>query len=113
MSFAVLTLKGNVAVYKVRNAGETTGVSLIDACTLEWQASFTDVLRQRMAQPSLEPTKLSVRHMKLVSEASVLMFLSDGSVFEYEAKVRGWRQTLLNGNVLPEQLRGERPSQNA
>ena len=44
MAFAVLTIKGNVCVYRVKNTGDS-GISMIDACYLDWQASIADVLR--------------------------------------------------------------------
>lgn len=42
MAFAVLTLKGNVVVYKVKNTYETT---MIDACSIDWQTSISDVIK--------------------------------------------------------------------
>lgn len=47
LAFAVLTIKGNLSVYKVKNPNDQSSLSLIDACSLSWQTSIADVLRQR------------------------------------------------------------------
>jgi len=38
-----------------------------------------------------------VKFLKLLDDNSVLLFLSDNSVFEYDVKMRIWRQTLIKG----------------
>lgn len=86
MAFAVLTLKGAVSLYRVKSE-----VSLIDGCTLEWQTTVLDLVRQRsLAGP------VSVRHMRLLATQGVLVFMSDDSVFEYEPRARLWRQSSLS-----------------
>ena len=43
LSFLVITLKGTIAVYKVKN----TESQSIDSCYLEWTTSGVEILRQR------------------------------------------------------------------
>ena len=78
---------------------------MIDAVSLVWQASVSDLLRARSQSAQLieQPSRsqLSVKYIKLVSEGSLIVFLSDNSVFEYEVISKGWRQTLLKGNASP------------
>lgn len=49
--------------------------------------------------------------MKLISDGTVLVFLSDESVFEYQPNMRLWRQTLLkDSNNLTNQLKSQQVS---
>lgn len=109
MSFTVMTLKGNVVVYKVKSGGEF-GSSMLDACTHSWQASILDVLRQRSLSPNIlsdgTVKPVSVKYLRLLGETSVLVFLSDSSVMEYDSRAKLWRQTLLKDSVM-EQLKSQ------
>ncbi len=53
MCFAVLTLKGHLYMYRVKNTGEQGLIgmqAMADACILEWQvSSLVDILKQRNA----------------------------------------------------------------
>jgi hypothetical protein len=71
----------------------TSEMSLIDGCTLEWQSSVLDLVRQRS---SVRGEQVSVRHMRLLGNQGVLVFMSDETVFEYEPRSRLWRQSLMN-----------------
>jgi len=108
MTFAVLTLKGMLSIFKVKILADfSTSFQLsLDTCSLEYTCSLVDILKQRNAQSSLFPahgdafdptstTKVTVKSMKLLPDSSVLVFLSDNTVFEYDPKMRLWRQTLL------------------
>lgn len=86
MAFAVLTLKGAVSLYRVKSE-----VSQIDGCTLEWQTSVLDLVRQRS-----QAGPVAVRHLRLLSSQGLLVFMSDDSVFEYDPRSRLWRQTTLS-----------------
>lgn len=93
LSFAVLTLKGLLSVYRVKNTGES-GLTMIDSCYLDWSTSFQDVIKQRVAASNLALiqddsgnsglAKVTVKQIKLVSDTSILLFLSDSTVFEYD-----------------------------
>jgi|LauGreDrversion4_2_1035121.scaffolds.fasta_scaffold802015_1 hypothetical protein len=39
LAFAILTLKGMLAIYRVKNTGES-GVTMIDSCYLDWSTSI-------------------------------------------------------------------------
>lgn len=77
MAFAVLTLKGNLQLYRVKNLGDQ-GVSFLDSCSLDWQASMADILRQRATGLSQSANQLSsdkaaqvsVRYIKILPESS-------------------------------------------
>jgi len=45
--------------------------------------------------PSGTTQKVSVKSLKLLPDSSVLVFLSDSTVFEYDPRMRLWRQTLM------------------
>ncbi len=100
LAFAILTLKGMLAIYRVKNTGES-GVTMIDSCYLDWSTSIQDVIRQRVAASNSaliqeesgnqSIAKITVKSIKLVSEGCVLLFLSDNTVFEYEQKIKLWR----------------------
>jgi len=54
MCFVVLTLKGQIFVYRIKNGLGDQGMllgmqSMADACTIEWQTNLSDILRQRNA----------------------------------------------------------------
>lgn len=93
-AFAVLTLKGAVSLYRVKVTSE---VSLIDGCTLEWQTSVLDLVRQRC---SLRGEQVAVRGMRLLGNQGVLVVLSDETVYEYEPRARLWRQANAQAEVL-------------
>ena len=106
MTFAVLTLKGVLSLYSVKILAEfaSTFQQSLDSCKLEYQSSLLDILRQRNSHVSLfsangdsfdAAPKVSVKSMKLLPDNSVLVFLSDNTVFEYDPHMRLWRQTLL------------------
>jgi hypothetical protein len=42
--------------------------------------------------------------MKLLPDTSVLVFLSDNTVFEYDPRMRLWRQTLLKESQISQSL---------
>ncbi len=53
MCFAVLTLKGHLYMFKVKNSVDQSLIgmqAMLDACVLEWQVnSLVDILKQRNA----------------------------------------------------------------
>lgn len=49
---------------------------------------------------------VSVKYLRLLGETSVLVFLSDNSVMEYDSRAKLWRQTLLKDSVM-EQLKSQ------
>jgi hypothetical protein len=114
MSFAVLTLKGHLHVYRVKNLGDALfkSASLIDACEREWTTpGLAEVLRQKSGNQLA-----TVKYMKLMNDGSVLVFLSgDHGVLEYDPRVRVWRQTMVPGcqaTILYYQLK-QGPSSNS
>lgn len=113
MSFAILTLKGSLQVYTVCNLGEAllSSTSLLDACRLDYTATgLSDIIKSK-ANPSC-----TVKYMKLLRDGSVLVFLSENfGVYEYDQRVRVWRQSMINGGLeLQNQLKqGSNPSREA
>ena len=115
MTFAVLTLKGVLSLYKVKIVAEfaSSFQQSLDACALNYQCSIFDILKQRNSQSSLfsangdsldTAPKVSVKSMKLLLDTSVLVFLSDNTVFEYDPRMRLWRQTLLKESQISPSL---------
>ena len=115
MTFAVLNLKGVLSLYTVKIAAEfgSSFQQSLEACTLNYQCSLVDILRQRNSQSSLFSAngdsldlapKVSVKSLKLLPDTSVLVFLSDNTVFEYDPRMRLWRQTLLKESQISQSL---------
>ena len=115
MTFAVLNLKGVLSLYTVKIAAEfgSSFQQSLEACTLNYQCSLVDILRQRNSQSSLFSAngdsldlapKVSVKSLKLLPDTSVLLFLSDNTVFEYDPRMRLWRQTLLKESQISQSL---------
>lgn len=97
MSFAILTLKGSLQVYKVCNLGEAllSSTSLIDACRLDYSATGLSEIIKSKSNPSC-----TVKYMKLLRDGSVLVFLSENfGVYEYDQRVRVWRQSMVNNGL--------------
>jgi hypothetical protein len=122
LAFAVLTIKGNISVFRLKNVGErASGAPSLDSCILDYQTSVLDFLKIRLASLQGENggsggggnslslnSKVTVKFLKLLKDLSVLVFLSDHSVFEYDVKMKLWRQAQLNkatSHELPDQLR--------
>ena len=82
----VITLKGNVQVYRVKD------VQALDSCVLEWSAPLIEPLRLRNTMP-LEPgSRVYVDKGVVCDNGTVVVFFTDQSRYEYSNETRLWRE---------------------
>ncbi len=89
---ALLTLKGQVQLYKVRD------IQALDSCVLEVQASIVDVLKIRNSQQqqSIMPVEsesvVYVEKLVVCDDCTLIINLTDGTRHEYVVNAKLWRE---------------------
>ena len=66
--------------------------------SLDWSASLSDILKLRQQCALSEEFKVGVKYVKLMDDGAVIVFMSDETVFEYDIRMKLWREVRTAGS---------------